>query len=218
MTTRKTCSTPNAPLLKSRLPMKFLLPVSLLCCVAGTARGQAPAAFPMDKATRRIAYTAVVPVAGASQADLQARARAWANGIAAADQPPVVTNEPDTEVVTVAGSQPFAFTYEMMESTALQPRHHTIREVLRYTATLSLREGRYRYELTDFVIEYPTAKPPSPTSLPAEVDLIETRALNEDGSNSIAAQRKTFAAAVAKLQAQLQQRMSTPPVPPKAKP
>ncbi|MBD2723979.1 hypothetical protein [Hymenobacter armeniacus] len=197
--------------------MKTLLPIALFCCLTGTTMGQAPASFPLDKATRRICYTAVVPAAGVSQADLRARARAWASGIAPASRPPIETSELDTEVVAADGSQPFAYTYEAVESGTRPARHYTIKLVLHYTTKLSLREGRYRYEITTFVIEYPMAKPPSPTSLPAEADLIEARALNENGSNSIAAERKSFAEAAAKLQAQLKQRMNTPITPAEAK-
>lgn len=52
-----------------------------------------------------------MPVAGVSQADLHARALAWASGIASAEKSPVVTDEPDTEVATGYGAQPFAYAY-----------------------------------------------------------------------------------------------------------
>ncbi|MBF9142297.1 hypothetical protein [Hymenobacter properus] len=188
--------------------MKILLPVVFLCCVARPARAQAPAAFPLDKATRRISYAAVVPVAGASQADLQARAQAWANGIAPADQPPLVASEQGTEVVTASGAQPFVYTYDLTQTIGGYPRHRTTKLVLHYTAKLSLREGRYRYVVTDFIMEYPLAKPPSPARLPAEAVLIEARPLNEDGSSSLTAERKAFAEAAAKLQAQLKEKMN----------
>lgn len=201
--------------LTTGFPMRVLFPVAVCCCVAGTAWGQAPASFPMDKATRRISYTAVVPAAGASQADLQARARAWASSIAPAEQqPPVETKEPETEVLTAYGAQPFAYTYETTENGKHPPRHYTTKLVLHYTAKLWLREGRYRYEVTDFAFEYPLAKPPSPTRLPAEVDLIKARAITEEGGEMLTAERKRFTEAATKLQAQLKEQMN-PPIQPK---
>lgn len=190
--------------------MKPLLPLALLCCAANTARAQAPTTLPTDKLTRRICYTAVVPAAGVSQDDLQARARAWASGIAPADKPPVETHEPDTEVVTAYGVQPFAFTYETTENGAHPPRHYTMKKVLHYTAKLSLREGRYQYAVTDFVFEYPTAKPPALSRVPAEDVLIKTHAITEEGGEVLAAERKSFTDAAAKLQAQLKAKMNTP--------
>ncbi|MFD2721785.1 hypothetical protein ACFST9_23920 [Hymenobacter monticola] len=194
----------------------MLLPVALLCCLTGTAMGQAPASFPLDKVTRRISYAAVVPAVGVSQADLQARARAWASGLAPAGKPPVETSEQDTEVLTAYGAQPFAYTYDMTQTIGGHPRHHAVKQVLHYTVKLSLREGRYRYELTDFIIEYPKAKP-SASRLPAEVDLISARPITEDGGREQAAERKTFAEAAAKLQAQLKEMMNTPIGTPEAK-
>ncbi|WP_046245638.1 DUF4468 domain-containing protein [Hymenobacter terrenus] len=197
--------------------MKILLLVAFLSCAAGNTMGQAAASFPIDKVTRRICYTAVVPAAGVSQVDLRARARAWASSITSADKPAIETNEQDTEVVIVYGVQPFAYTYETAESTTRLPRHYTINMVLHYTAKLSLREGRYRYEVTDFVLEHPLAKPPSPTRWPAEDDLIKARALNEDGTNSLTAERKSFATSAAKLQVQLREKMNTPIITSEAK-
>ena len=188
--------------------MKALHLTIFLCGVAGTARGQASADFPIDKLTRRISYAAVVPMAGSSQADLQTRALAWASSLPAADQPPTVAAETVTGVVTVYGVQPFVYAYEMEKSTAQQPHHFTIRMVLHYTARLALREGRYRYELTDFTLEHPLAKPPEPTRWPAENDLIEMHPVNITGSNMLAAERKAFAEATAKLQKQLKEKMA----------
>lgn len=84
------------------------------------------------------------------------------------------------------------------------------------TVKLALRQGRYRYEVTDFVFEYSKAKS-APTRLPAEDDLIRTRAINEDGDQMLTAERQCFAAAAAELQAQLKEKMNTPVVMPEAK-
>ncbi|MBO2010743.1 DUF4468 domain-containing protein [Hymenobacter negativus] len=190
--------------------MKPQHPIAFLCCVAGMARGQAPTAFPLDKTTRRICYSAVVPMAGASQADLHARAFAWASSKAPAGPPPVVIQEPGTEVITADGAQPFAYTFPFTNHGTRLPQPNTVNMVLHYTVKLAVREGRYRYEVTDFVFEYPVAKPLSSSKRPVEDDLIKTHAINEDGGNMLEAERKSFAAAAAKLQVQLKEKMNTP--------
>jgi len=189
--------------------MKLLL-AFLLYCWAGTTWGQARTALPVDPTTHRIRYTALVPAAGRSQVDLLACARAWAKGIGTSDKPAVSTSTPDTEVLVAYRSQPFAYTYAYTPATKGTPQHYTVRMVLHYKAQLSLQQGRYRYEVTDFDFEYPTAKPSSPTRLPAEDNLIHTRPINERGASMLTAERTSFEETVTKLLAQLQQQMSTP--------
>ena len=120
------------------------------------------------------------------------------------------TSTPDTEVLVAYGTQPFAYTYAYRPPTKATPQHYTIRLVLHYRAILSLQQGRYRYEVTDFDFEYPTAKPSSLTRLPAEDNLIHTRPINERGASMLTAERTRFEETVTKLLAQLQQQMSTP--------
>jgi hypothetical protein len=184
--------------------MKTLLSVVCLGCLASAARGQAPVAWPLDPATHRIRYQAVVPVAGVSQPDLLARACGWATGAASPDTPPVVTHEPDTEVLVVSGTHPFAYTYALAGTFNGLPRTHTNHLVLHYTVRLWLRAGRYQYEATDFAFAWPAAPAPEP----AENELIETKALNEVGANSLTAVRKSFQEATATLLTQLQDAMS----------
>lgn len=187
------------------LPLFFCL-IGLV----GPARGQAPAAWPLDPATHRIRYAAVVPVAGARQADLLARARGWATGFAALGQPAVLTHAPDTEVLIVSGTQPFAYSYALAGTATRPALRHTTPLVPYCTATLSLREGRYRYEVTDFVFAYPTARPPSPARLPAEAELIEAFAITEDSAQGQTAIRMAFREATATLLTHLQDAMSKP--------
>jgi hypothetical protein len=183
--------------------MKPLLFVVCLGCLASVARGQALVAWPLDPATHRIHYQAVVPVAGVSQLDLLARACGWATGASSPDTPPVVTHESDTEVLVMSGTQPFAYTYSLGSMANGLPRTRTTHLVLHYTVRLYLREGRYRYEATDFAF----ASPVSPTQEPAERDLIEMRAITEDGARSLTAERTRFQQATATLLTQLQDAM-----------
>ncbi|WP_143436638.1 hypothetical protein [Hymenobacter crusticola] len=64
--------------------------------------------------------------------------------------------------------------------------------------------------MTDFVFGYPTAQPPSPTQLPAEDDLIETRPLNERGASMLTAERTSFQQTIQQLLVHLQQQISQP--------
>lgn len=154
--------------------MKFLLPFISLYCLAGTTPGQAPIPLPVDKVTHHISYRALVPVAGASQADLLARARGWAQEL------PIVSSGKDKEVVlTTSGSQPFAYTFPPVEQKTKPYPQHTYQHILHYTVKLSLREGSYQYEVTDFVFEYPNARV---RLLPAEAPLLEAIPLSEQGA------------------------------------
>ena len=180
----------------------------LICfmCIASVARGQAPVAWPLDPAKHRICYQAVVPVVGASQADLLSRACGWAMGAASPHTPPVIMHEPDTEVLVVSGVQPFAYTYYWGSTATGLPHTRTNRLVLHYTVRLYLRAGRYRYEATDFAFVWPAAPRPEP----AENELIETRAINEEGARILTAERTRFQEAAATLLNQFQDAMSKP--------
>jgi hypothetical protein len=181
--------------------MKALLTILLIGCLAGSSRGQGrgttPAAVPIDGTTHRILYTAVVPVAGVSRADLLARAQAWAKGKAASNNPIAVTSEPDTEQVVVAGVHSF------VEDVNRKPTP------LHYSATIALRDGRYKYEVTNFVLEYPGYGKVPGTMLPVE-DYYngQVTPIGESGAKSIDALRRNFAADATKLIVDLKEAMS----------
>ena len=127
----------------------FLFPlplVVLLCGAAGLSWGQGRPALPLDQRVR-FTQTAVVPVAGVSQADLVWRARDWAQRVAPAGQLVVRTNGPDTEMVRATGECPFAADWG----------GNLVIRALRYTATISVRDGRYQYELKEFFFMEPDA-------------------------------------------------------------
>ena len=124
----------------------------------GAVWGQAPLGGSLYPMTHRFAYEAVVPVAGVSQADLVLRARAWTQRAAPAGQVPVLATVPDTEVVRTTAARPFAFGWG---GKALLCE-------LRYTAKISVRAGRYKYELKDFVFVEPGAGRYPASTTPAE--------------------------------------------------
>lgn len=205
---------PSGPLLSQLpFPMKHLFVFCLLYSWTSLSWGQGRTTFPIDSITHRIRYTGLVSVPGRRPVDLLANAQTWAKGISTLDKPVVTTHAPDAERLVVYGAQPFAYTYRYVppQQATSTPLHYTIRLVLHYTATLSLQDGRYTYDVTDFVFSYPTAQPPSPTQLPVEDDLINTRPLNERGGSMLTAERTSFQEAIKKLLAQLQQQMNQPP-------
>lgn len=115
--------------------------------LASPGRGQTLSTLSLAQAPHRFAYTAVVPVAGVSRADLALRARAWARQVTPASLVPVVTSDADTETIRTTGVCPFAV--DWAGNTLLM-------RSLRYNATISVREGRYKYEVTGFVFLEPS--------------------------------------------------------------
>ena len=178
--------------------------VALLTCWVSSARGQTGTVRAVHPPTHRFAYAAVVPVPGTNQADLLRRALAWSQRQSLADRPPVLTSEPGTGTVRTAGVRPFV-------ETAYGQVH---RLALHFTAQLDVREGRYRYELTEFVIVYPATRRGAGERIPAE-DYFNGRVipLAESGARSILAMRACFAEAAQEAQDDLKAAMSQPASP-----
>ena len=135
-----------------------VLLVAGLGSLASPIWGQSQLAVP-PPAVHRFAYAAVVPVAGVSQAELVLRAQAWARQITPASLRPVITSGPDTEIIRTTGVCPFAVDWA---------GHDLLLRSLRYNATIYLREGRYKYEVKDFVFIEPSTGQPSFSEIPVE--------------------------------------------------
>lgn len=162
---------------------------------------QLQAQVPVDATTHLVTYTAVVQTPHVSQADLLARTRAWANSAAIPGKPALVLSEQGTDVVIVIGTQALNTSYF---NTTLAPR------TLYYTATIALRNGRYQYRLTDFVLE--TADNTTrfqPTDEPAEQVFLRSPPPKADGISYAAHVRKAFDEAIAQLTASLQGTLTT---------
>lgn len=135
--------------------------VVLFCGLAVPIWGQTRPVGPLAPKTHRFTYTAVVPVTGVSQVDLVLRARTWAQQVTPAGQSPVITHGPDSSVVRTTGVCPFACDLSDLSG-------KTFMSKLSYTATISLREGRYQYELTDFFFVSPGVRQLPPVKTPVE--------------------------------------------------
>ncbi|UYZ60266.1 hypothetical protein [Hymenobacter latericus] len=133
----------------------------MLSSLPYASQGQNKPTGPSYGKKHRFAYTAVVPIAGTSQAELVLRARAWAQHVTPSGQPPVITSGLDSTIVQTTGFCTFAYEREDMPG-------ETNLSTLRYTATISLREGRYRYKVTDFVLLFPSTGKIPIHEIPAE--------------------------------------------------
>lgn len=144
------------------MPCLIKLFPAAACCRALSVLSLGSLAGPsLAQVPHRFTYTAVVPVAGASQAELLLRARAWARQVTPASLAPVSTSGPDTEVMQTTGMCPFAYAQA-------NPSGKTFMATLRYNATLSLRAGRYKYEVTGFVFGFPGAGRYPASEIPVE--------------------------------------------------
>lgn len=180
--------------------MNHLLRILLLCCLSGRAFGQlvAAAPLPLDEAMRHITYATSTPVAGVSQAELLARAQAWASHHGLASQPPLLTTTQDADVLVITGVEEIL--YPHLEALVRQP--------LRYTATLSLSEGRYLYSITNFALE--TTGTSTPRYEPAEATLLQTP-LTKAAATDLYYVRTAFEEATAQLLGTLQTELAPLP-------
>lgn len=102
-------------------------------------------ALPVDRRTHRIAYEGVVRVPGASQADLYARATAWvAQAYPLVNA--VVVRGPAVGQLVVKGTQiaTFRTAYDGVA-------RGSYAGVVRHTLTVYVKDGAYKYVLTDLV-------------------------------------------------------------------
>ncbi|MFD1467548.1 DUF4468 domain-containing protein [Hymenobacter caeli] len=100
------------------------------------------APLPLDPQTQRIAYEGVVPVPGVSQADLYARARAWvARAYPLKDD---VVQLQDQAQITVKSAR-----IARVRTPYAGVLRSSYAGVVRHTLTIYVKDGRYKYVLTD---------------------------------------------------------------------
>jgi hypothetical protein len=177
----------------------FLSLLLLLTCWRGFA--QQMAQVPVDETTHFITYSAVVPTPKVNQADLLTRTRVWANGVTIPVKQPLVLNEQGTDVVIVTGTQVLNNAYF---NTTAAP------QTLIYTATVALRNGRYRYRLTDFVLESPGSTPPfQPFDISAETAFLHTDPPKAKGGSYLTHLRQSFDEATGQIMDSLHRALTT---------
>ena len=154
----------------------------------------------IDSATGRILYSDVVQVPGASQTELYARAKLWfADTFASAKD---VVQVADKEAGVIQGTAFQPITFEVLG-------YHSL-ERLWYTVKIVLKDGRYKYDLTEFrVQEYPTQYLVVGDPIPAEgyIDLNQKK----EAARSLArSARRELALAITALTSSLTTGMSKP--------
>jgi hypothetical protein len=177
----------------------FFTLILVLACWRGFA--QQMAQVPVDETTHFITYSAVVPTPKISQADLLARTRVWANSVAIPAKQPLVVNEQGTDVMVVTGTQVLNNAYF---NTTAAP------QTLYYTATVALRNGRYSYRLTNFVLESPTSTPPfQPLDIAAETAFLHADPPKAKGGSYLTHLRQSFDEATGQIMDSLHRALTT---------
>lgn len=100
------------------------------------------APLPVDPETQLITYQGVVQVPGASQADLYARAAAWAARTYA--PPAQLTPKPEAGEITVQGQQ-----IATIRTTYADVPRGSYAGVVRHTLAIYVKDGRYKYVLSN---------------------------------------------------------------------
>jgi hypothetical protein len=103
--------------------------------------------LPIDPQTNLITYEGVVPVPSASKADLYARAQAWATrtyNLANAEITQQPNQDPETSELLIKGKRP-----AVVRNTYNNVLRSTYAGVVHYTLTIYVKDGRYKYILSD---------------------------------------------------------------------
>jgi len=125
---------------------KLLTAMFALAAFAGqaqTAPAAQPAAYPTDAATGRLDYTEAVPVEGVSKADLFTRAKVWLAGSFKSAKDVVQTEDKDAGIMVGKGYSTISLTMGRV----------TVPAKLFYTLKMNFKDGKYKYEFSDFYFE-----------------------------------------------------------------
>lgn len=101
--------------------------------------------LPLDATTHLISYQGVVQVPGISQAELYRRARAWVEQAYPQQNATVTHDDPATGELRLQGAQ----LVQVYQEFAGVPRG-SYAGVVRHTLVIYVKDGRYKYVLTDF--------------------------------------------------------------------
>jgi hypothetical protein len=102
--------------------------------------------FHIDPTTHKLTYTEVTEVAGAPQSELYDRARRWFDFQYAYATDVALSEHEEEGELRIQSELPLK----------VSPGSSG---VVRYTFTLSVKEGKYRYLITDFTFRYPDRQP-----------------------------------------------------------
>ncbi|WP_324675084.1 DUF4468 domain-containing protein [Hymenobacter sp. GOD-10R] len=121
--------------------MKTLLTIALFLLTLRTTQAQTLAGLPVDSTTKKITYIGVVPVANATKEELYARAQEW-----------VAKSFKDLTPVSNQVANLIVVKPQIRSSWGITTK---IEDVVGFALTITVKDGRYRYELTNVVCEVP---------------------------------------------------------------
>jgi hypothetical protein len=122
--------------------------------------------FPIDPTSQRITYSEVVQQPGVSQAELYARAKLWFANTFKSAKDVVQAEDKDAGVMQGTGWQDIYIKSMGIPSASK----------LWYTVKLAAKEGRYRYEITEFRLQsYPSKYIYNPTPTPIENGILNPK-------------------------------------------
>lgn len=151
--------------------MKLLLPAALLLSLSATAQ---ITALPFDSTKGKVTYAAVVQVPGATQSELYGRAAKWIATLPADPAEQRVMDASSGTLVAHVGI-PFVVQVPMKLPVTLWRR-----------VNVQVKDGRARYELSDFFCQLyaPTpGQPSNPTKAQLKLTPIEEYLNKSDGRN-----------------------------------
>ena len=129
--------------MKKLLSSAMLFLFATTCIYAQKQTPTAPPSLPVDSITHKITYEAVVDVKDAKADLLYKRALAWFNSHY--PNPKEAIRENDSLKFKIVGKPRFKI-YNPADKSGLK----TDAGLVQYTITVVCKEGRYRYEITDF--------------------------------------------------------------------
>ena len=138
--------------MKSEMKTFSILALSCLMSLSSIAQKNAapvPVSLPLDSITHLVTYEKVVPVQGASREVLYKRALEWFN--AYYKNPTEVIRENDVEKGRITGKPRFKI-YNPADKEGTKTDAGTVQ----YTITLAVKEGKFKYELTEFNWKQPS--------------------------------------------------------------
>jgi hypothetical protein len=123
-----------------------------LAVVSQKAGAPAAVTLPVDSITHLVTYEMVIPVQGATRDVLYKRALDWFNSYY--KNPTEVIRENDMEKGKIVGKPRFRI-YNPADKSGTK----TDAGVVQYTITVAVKEGKFKYELTEFNWKQPSYYP-----------------------------------------------------------
>lgn len=128
--------------------------------------------IPVDSATRKIDYQGVVKADGLTKDELYTRAREWFAKTFNSAKDVIQMDDKSAGKIIGKGAANGSYFYLLT----------TIRFTLYYTVSITVKDGRYRYEITDIEAQNePDRYMPNPPRFPADIYVTDPKYKNKSG-------------------------------------